>query len=131
MSICIAKLQCLLDLIELFSIDGNSFTANDFNVCFQEYYLTGRQERSNGSPMGPSLFTAIQIPVYDQLNTRESHIKHRVSHFTCRKIGEYRIRWSCIPKIFPRRHIVKYQFKIHTSMTALSEARYWIPPIPK
>jgi hypothetical protein len=59
-SMCVAKFQCLLDLIELLSIDGNLFTAKDFNDCFHEYYLTGRQERANGSPLGPSLFTAIR-----------------------------------------------------------------------
>jgi len=62
----VAKRQCLLDPIELLSIDGILFTANDFNECFHEYYLTGRQERENGSPMGPSLFTVIQIYVYYQ-----------------------------------------------------------------
>jgi hypothetical protein len=75
------KCQCLLELVELLSIDGNLFTAKDFNDCFHEYYLTGRQERANGSPLGSSLFTAIQILAYDQQNTRESHIKQRISQF--------------------------------------------------
>ena len=99
-SMCVAKLQFLLDPIEQLSIDGNLFTAKDFNDCFQEYYLTGGQERANGSPLGPSPFTAIQILVYGQWNIRESHIKPWVSHFTSRKICVYRIRWNHVFRKF-------------------------------